>query len=187
MAGGVPSLTIHGDWQCMRAQARRGRRQPARQLGTRPEIRGSIYADWGNKDHGRCAAAVDMSSRQHRRPERLALGGHSYGGILTDQVIARDRASRPPSAARAPAHARDLQGSTSTSANTTSSSDALGNQDVYERNSYRACTRPYQSRRVLLLRSRRQRALHRQRAALQALRSLRVPTSSSSIRANTTR
>ena len=23
-------------------------------------------------------------------PERLALGGHSYGGILTDQVIARD-------------------------------------------------------------------------------------------------
>lgn len=51
----------------------------------------AIYADWGNKDTADVLAAVDHVVKMGiADPERLGLGGHSYGGILTDQVIARD-------------------------------------------------------------------------------------------------
>ncbi len=52
----------------------------------------AIYADWGNKDSQDVLSAVDYAV-QHgiADPARLAVGGWSYGGILTDQVIARDQ------------------------------------------------------------------------------------------------
>jgi dipeptidyl aminopeptidase/acylaminoacyl peptidase len=51
----------------------------------------AIYADWGNKDTADVLAAVDHVVKMGvADPDRLGIGGHSYGGILTDQVIARD-------------------------------------------------------------------------------------------------
>jgi dipeptidyl aminopeptidase/acylaminoacyl peptidase len=51
----------------------------------------AIYADWGVKDTADVLAAVDHAVKMGvADPGRLGLGGHSYGGILTDQVIARD-------------------------------------------------------------------------------------------------
>ena len=50
-----------------------------------------IYADWGNKDVADVLAAVDYAVAQGiADPERLGVGGRSYGGMLTNYVIARD-------------------------------------------------------------------------------------------------
>ncbi len=50
-----------------------------------------IYADWGNKDVTDVLAAVDhVVALGIADPERLAIGGRSYGGMLTNYVIARD-------------------------------------------------------------------------------------------------
>jgi dipeptidyl aminopeptidase/acylaminoacyl peptidase len=52
----------------------------------------AIWADWGNKDGQDVLAAVDFAVAQGvSDPNRLGVGGWSYGGILTDQVIARDQ------------------------------------------------------------------------------------------------
>lgn len=52
----------------------------------------AIWADWGNKDGQDVIAAVDYVVAQGvADPDRLGVGGWSYGGILTNQVIARDR------------------------------------------------------------------------------------------------
>ncbi|MBV9480147.1 MAG: S9 family peptidase [Acidobacteria bacterium] len=52
----------------------------------------AIYADWGARDSEDVLAAVDYAVAQGiSDPTRLAVGGWSYGGMLTDQVIARDR------------------------------------------------------------------------------------------------
>jgi dipeptidyl aminopeptidase/acylaminoacyl peptidase len=52
----------------------------------------AIWADWGNKDGQDVIAAVDYAVAQGvADPDRLGVGGWSYGGILTNQVIARDR------------------------------------------------------------------------------------------------
>jgi dipeptidyl aminopeptidase/acylaminoacyl peptidase len=51
----------------------------------------AIWADWGNKDGQDVIAAVDYAVAQGvADPNRLGVGGWSYGGILTNQVIARD-------------------------------------------------------------------------------------------------
>jgi dipeptidyl aminopeptidase/acylaminoacyl peptidase len=51
----------------------------------------AIYADWGNKDGEDVLAAVDHVVKAGiADPARLGVGGWSYGGILTNQVIARD-------------------------------------------------------------------------------------------------
>lgn len=51
----------------------------------------AIYADWGNKDTQDVLAAVDyVIQKGFADPERLGVGGWSYGGILTNAVIARD-------------------------------------------------------------------------------------------------
>jgi len=51
----------------------------------------AIYADWGSKDTADVLAAVDHVVKLGiADPDRLGIGGHSYGGILTDAVIARD-------------------------------------------------------------------------------------------------
>ena len=50
-----------------------------------------IYADWGNKDVQDVLAGVDHVVRMGiADPERLGIGGWSYGSILTNAVIARD-------------------------------------------------------------------------------------------------
>jgi dipeptidyl aminopeptidase/acylaminoacyl peptidase len=55
------------------------------------EFAKAIYADWGNVDTADVLAGVDhVVALGVADPERLGVGGHSYGGILTDQVIARD-------------------------------------------------------------------------------------------------
>ena len=52
----------------------------------------AIWADWGNKDGQDVLAAVDyVVAAGVADPGRLGVGGWSYGGILTNQVIARDR------------------------------------------------------------------------------------------------
>jgi dipeptidyl aminopeptidase/acylaminoacyl peptidase len=50
----------------------------------------AIWADWGNKDYQDVMAAVDAAiERGVADPERLGVGGWSYGGILTDYVITK--------------------------------------------------------------------------------------------------
>ena len=52
----------------------------------------AIYADWGNKDTDDVLAVVDYAVAQGLAdPDHLGVGGWSYGGIMTDQVIARDQ------------------------------------------------------------------------------------------------
>jgi dipeptidyl aminopeptidase/acylaminoacyl peptidase len=51
----------------------------------------AIYADWGNLDVGDVLAGVDYAIAQGiADPQRLGIGGWSYGAILTNAVIARD-------------------------------------------------------------------------------------------------
>lgn len=51
----------------------------------------AIYADWGDKEVKDLLAGVDdLVRRGIADPARLAVGGWSYGGILTDYTIASD-------------------------------------------------------------------------------------------------
>src|SRR5262245_42508681 len=51
----------------------------------------AIYADWGNKEVVDLLGAVDhMIATGIADPNRLGIGGWSYGGILTDYTIATD-------------------------------------------------------------------------------------------------
>jgi dipeptidyl aminopeptidase/acylaminoacyl peptidase len=50
----------------------------------------AIWADWGNKDYEDVMAAVDAAVASGvADPERLGVGGWSYGGILTDYVLTK--------------------------------------------------------------------------------------------------
>jgi dipeptidyl aminopeptidase/acylaminoacyl peptidase len=49
-----------------------------------------LFADWGNKDFEDVIAAVDYAiDRGIADPEKLGVGGWSYGGILTNYVITK--------------------------------------------------------------------------------------------------
>ena len=51
----------------------------------------AILADWGNKEVADLLAGVDyVVQKGIADPQRLGVGGWSYGGILTDYVIASD-------------------------------------------------------------------------------------------------
>ena len=51
----------------------------------------AIYADWGHKEVMDLLGAVDQAVKQGLAdPDRLGIGGWSYGGILTDYTIATD-------------------------------------------------------------------------------------------------
>jgi dipeptidyl aminopeptidase/acylaminoacyl peptidase len=51
----------------------------------------AIFADWGNKEVVDLLAAVDWAVAQGiADPDRLGIGGWSYGGILTNYTIATD-------------------------------------------------------------------------------------------------
>jgi dipeptidyl aminopeptidase/acylaminoacyl peptidase len=50
----------------------------------------AIFADWGNKDYQDDMALVDYAVEQGiADPEKLGVGGWSYGGISTDFIIAQ--------------------------------------------------------------------------------------------------
>jgi dipeptidyl aminopeptidase/acylaminoacyl peptidase len=50
----------------------------------------AIFADWGNKDYQDDMAMVDFAIAQGiADPDKLGVGGHSYGGISTDFIIAQ--------------------------------------------------------------------------------------------------
>jgi dipeptidyl aminopeptidase/acylaminoacyl peptidase len=50
----------------------------------------AIWADWGNKDYQDDMAMVDYALEQGiADPEKLAVGGWSYGGMSTDFIIAQ--------------------------------------------------------------------------------------------------
>jgi len=50
----------------------------------------AIYADWGNKDYQDDVAMVDYAVAQGiADPDRLGVGGWSYGGISTDFIVAQ--------------------------------------------------------------------------------------------------
>jgi len=50
----------------------------------------AIFADWGNKDYEDVMAGVDYAiAKGYADPERLGVGGWSYGGILTNYVITK--------------------------------------------------------------------------------------------------
>ena len=52
----------------------------------------SIFADWGHKEVADLLAGVDEAIRMGvADPQRLGIGGWSYGGILTDYTIATDQ------------------------------------------------------------------------------------------------
>lgn len=49
-----------------------------------------LFADWGNKDFEDVMAGVDYAIEQgYSDPDRLGVGGWSYGGILTNYVITK--------------------------------------------------------------------------------------------------
>lgn len=51
----------------------------------------AIWADWGNRDVRDVLAGVDLAVKEGvADPGRLGVGGWSYGGILTNYVIASD-------------------------------------------------------------------------------------------------
>lgn len=50
----------------------------------------AIFADWGNKDYQDDVAFIDYAIAQGLAdPDKLGVGGHSYGGISTDFIIAQ--------------------------------------------------------------------------------------------------
>ncbi len=52
----------------------------------------AIYADWGNRDTADVLAGVDHVVKLGiSDPDRLGIGGRSYGGILPNAVIASDK------------------------------------------------------------------------------------------------
>jgi dipeptidyl aminopeptidase/acylaminoacyl peptidase len=81
------------DWQLYAAQGYVVvSANPRGSSGRGQDFQRAIWAAWGEKDSKDVLAAVDyVVAAGIADPERLGVGGHSYGGILTDQVIARDR------------------------------------------------------------------------------------------------
>ena len=103
-AGRLPTiLRIHGgpvsqystgfnlEWQMLAA---RGfavvAANPRGSSGYGRDFSRTIWADWGNKDFEDVMAAVDAAIAMGvADPDRLGVGGWSYGGILTDHVISK--------------------------------------------------------------------------------------------------
>jgi dipeptidyl aminopeptidase/acylaminoacyl peptidase len=60
--------------------------------GRGEEYQRTIFADWGDKEVADLLAGVDyMVTTGIADPDRLGIGGWSYGGILTDYTIASDQ------------------------------------------------------------------------------------------------
>ncbi len=66
------------------------RANPRGSSGYGQDFSRAIWADWGVKDYEDVMAAVDYSIEQgYSDPDRLGVGGWSYGGILTNYVITK--------------------------------------------------------------------------------------------------
>ncbi len=64
---------------------------PRGSSGRGEEYSKAIFADWGNKDVQDVLAAVDHVVAQGvADPDRLGVGGWSYGGMMTNYTIAQD-------------------------------------------------------------------------------------------------
>lgn len=71
----------------------------------------AIYGDWGNVDSGDVLAGVDEVVKMGvADPQKLGVGGWSYGGILTDQLIVRDGRFKAASSGAGSANAAGLYG-----------------------------------------------------------------------------
>ncbi len=81
------------DWQVLAAQGYVVLGvNPRGSSGRGEKFSTAIWAKWGQKDAQDVLAAVDWAVAQGiADPDRLGVGGWSYGGILTDEVIARDQ------------------------------------------------------------------------------------------------
>ena len=81
------------DWQVLAAQGYVVLAvNPRGSSGRGEKFATAIWAKWGQKDAEDVLAAVDWAVTQGiADPGRLGVGGWSYGGILTDEVIARDQ------------------------------------------------------------------------------------------------
>jgi dipeptidyl aminopeptidase/acylaminoacyl peptidase len=103
-AGKLPTiLRIHGgpvaqystgfnlEWQLLAAKGFAVvAANPRGSSGYGREFSRAIWADWGNKDYDDVMAAVDTAVAMGvADPDRLGVGGWSYGGILTDHVISK--------------------------------------------------------------------------------------------------
>lgn len=63
---------------------------PRGSSGYGQEFSHALWADWGNKDFEDVMAGVDFAISQGLSdPDKLGVGGWSYGGILTDHVITK--------------------------------------------------------------------------------------------------
>lgn len=103
-SGKLPTvLRIHGgpvsqystgfnlEWQMLAAQGFAVvAANPRGSSGYGRDFSRAIWADWGNKDYDDVMAAVDhVIAMGVADPDRLGVGGWSYGGILTDHVISK--------------------------------------------------------------------------------------------------
>jgi dipeptidyl aminopeptidase/acylaminoacyl peptidase len=127
------------DWQ---AYAARGyvvvAANPRGSSGRGFDFARAIYADWGNKDTQDVLAAVDhVVATGLADPDRLAVGGRSYGGILTNYVIASDGRFKAAASGAGASHFAALYGHDMYAREY---EFELGlpwrNRDVYERLSY---------------------------------------------------
>ena len=89
-------MAFRADWQILAGHGYQVvAANPRGSIGRGQEFSSAIYADWGHKDAEDVLAAVDDAVAHHNAdPARLGIGGWSYGGILTDDVIAQDRRVR---------------------------------------------------------------------------------------------
>jgi dipeptidyl aminopeptidase/acylaminoacyl peptidase len=85
------STAFNLEWQMLAAQGFAVvAANPRGSSGYGREFSRAIWADWGNKDYDDVMAAVDTAiSMGVADPDRLGVGGWSYGGILTDHVISK--------------------------------------------------------------------------------------------------
>ncbi len=66
------------------------RANPRGSSGYGQDFSAALFADWGNKDFEDVMAAVDLAIAEgYADPDRLGVGGWSYGGILTNYVITK--------------------------------------------------------------------------------------------------
>lgn len=85
------NTAFNQEWQILAAQgyAVVGA-NPRGSTGYGRDFSRAIWADWGNKDYDDVMAAVDQAIKMGiADPDRLGVGGWSYGGILTDHVIVK--------------------------------------------------------------------------------------------------
>ncbi len=63
---------------------------PRGSTGYGEEFSRAIFADWGGPDYDDVMAGVDaLIARGYVDPDRMGVGGYSYGGILTNYVIVK--------------------------------------------------------------------------------------------------